>query len=103
MPQQWKESIILPTQRKGDKTDCSNYRGMSFLLTPHKIFLSRLTPYVGEIIGDHQRGFRRNRSTADQIVCVRQILETKWEYNETVHKPFIYFKIAYDSVFSLYP
>jgi hypothetical protein len=25
-------------------------------------------------------------------------LERKWEYNETVHKPFIDFKKAYDSV-----
>ena len=27
------------------------------------ILLSRLTPYAEEIIGDHQCGFRRNRST----------------------------------------
>jgi hypothetical protein len=32
------------------------------------------------------------------IVCIRQILEKKWEYNETVHQLFIAFKIAYDSV-----
>jgi hypothetical protein len=29
--------------------------------------LSRLSPYVDEIIGDHQCEFRRNRSTTDQI------------------------------------
>jgi hypothetical protein len=28
----------------------------------------------------------------------RQILEKKWEYNETVHQLFIDFKKAYDSV-----
>jgi hypothetical protein len=60
--------------------------------------LSRLTPYAEEIIGDHQRGFRRNRSTTDHIFSIRQILEKKWEYNETVHQLFIYFKKAYDSV-----
>jgi hypothetical protein len=57
-----------------------------------------LTPYVDEIIGDHQCGFRRNRSTTDQIFCIRQILEKKWEYNGTVHQLFIDFKKAYDSV-----
>ncbi|KAJ4432529.1 hypothetical protein ANN_21151 [Periplaneta americana] len=31
-------------------------------------------------IGDHQCGFRRNRSTIDQIFCIRQILEENWEY-----------------------
>jgi hypothetical protein len=51
-----------------------------------------------EIIGDHQCGFRRNRSTTDQIFYIRQILEKKWEYNGTVHKQFIDFKKAYDSV-----
>jgi hypothetical protein len=42
-----------------------------------------LTPHVSEIIGDHQRGFRRNGSTTDQIFYIRQILEKKWEYNGT--------------------
>jgi sorting nexin-29 len=53
---------------------------------------------VNEIIGDHQCGFRRNRSTTDQIFYIRQILEKKWEYNGTVHQLFIDFKKAYDSV-----
>ena len=62
------------------------------------ILLSRLIPYAEEIIGDHQCGFRRNRSTTDQIFCIRQILEKKWEHNEAVHQLFIDFKKAYDSV-----
>jgi hypothetical protein len=62
------------------------------------ISLSRLNQYADEIIEDHQCGFRRNRSTTDQIVCIHQILEKKWEYNETVPKLFIDFKKAYDSV-----
>ena len=57
-----------------------------------------LIPYVLEIIGDQQFGFRRNRSTIDRIFCIRQILEKKWEYNEEVHQLFIDFKKAYDSV-----
>ena len=62
------------------------------------ILLSRLIPYAKEIIGDHQCGFRRNRSTIDHIFCIRQILEKKWEYNEEVHQLFMDFKEAYDSV-----
>jgi hypothetical protein len=89
--------------KKSDKTYCSNYyRGISLLSTSHKtssnILLSRLTPYVDEIIGDHQCGYRQNRSTTDQILCIRQILENKWEYSGTVHQLFIDFKKAYDSV-----
>jgi hypothetical protein len=31
LPQQWKESVIVPIYTKGDKTDCNNYQGISFL------------------------------------------------------------------------
>jgi len=68
------------------------------LPTTYKILLSRLIPYAKEIIGDHQCGFRRNRSTIYNIFCIRQILEKKWEYNEEVHQLFIDFKKTYDSV-----
>jgi hypothetical protein len=33
LPYQWKESIVVPIHKKGDKTNCSNYRGLSLLLT----------------------------------------------------------------------
>jgi hypothetical protein len=62
------------------------------------ILLSRLIPYADEIVGDHECGFRSNRSTTDQIFYICQILEKKWEYNGTVHQLFIDFKKAYDSV-----
>jgi hypothetical protein len=79
--EQWKESNIVPIYKKGDKTDCSNYRGISLLSITYKILsnilLSRLTPYADEIIWEHQCGFRRNRSTTDHIFFIRQILEKK--------------------------
>jgi hypothetical protein len=87
--------------KKGDKTDCNDYQGISLLSTAYKfvsnILLARLSPYVNEIIGDHQCGFRHNRSNAYEIFYIRQILEKKWEYNRTVHQLFIDLKKAYDS------
>jgi len=60
LPKKWKK-LNLPTCKKGDETDCCNYRGISVLLTTCKmlsnILLSKLTPYAEEITGDHQCGF----------------------------------------------
>jgi len=61
------------------------------------MLLSRLTPYAVEIIGDHQCGFRCNRSVTSHIFCICQILQKKWEYNDAVHQLFIDFKKTYDS------
>jgi hypothetical protein len=79
---EWKESIIVPVYRKGDKRDCRYYKGVLLLSTTYKILsnipLSRLTPYAKEITGDHQGGFQHNRSATDHVLCIRQILEKKW-------------------------
>jgi hypothetical protein len=61
LPDQWKQSIIVPVHKKGDKTDSNNYHGISLLSTSYKtllnILLSRLRPYINEINGYHQCGF----------------------------------------------
>jgi len=52
---EWKELIIVPIDKKDNKTGCSNYRVISFLPTTYKllsnILVSRLIPYAEEIIG----------------------------------------------------
>ena len=61
LPEEWKELIIVPIYKKGGKTDCSNYKGISLLLNTYKILSnllpSRFTPYAGEITVGHQCGF----------------------------------------------
>jgi hypothetical protein len=48
LPEQWKDYIIVPTYRKGDKTDLTNYWVISLFLTTFRIlsnvFLSGLPP-----------------------------------------------------------
>jgi hypothetical protein len=79
-----KESIIVPIYKKGDKTDCNNYRGISLFPTAYKILcnilLDRLTLYVIEIFGDHQCGCKR--STANQVSSIQQIIKeigVRWD------------------------
>jgi hypothetical protein len=50
LPDQWKESLIVPVHKMGDKTDCNNYCGISLLSTSYKILsnilLSWFSPYI---------------------------------------------------------
>jgi hypothetical protein len=47
---QWKESVIVQIYKKGDKTDSSNYCGITLVSTSYKILsnilLLRLSPYI---------------------------------------------------------
>ena len=38
LPEEWKESIIARIYKKGDKRDCSSYKGVSLLSTMYKIY-----------------------------------------------------------------
>jgi hypothetical protein len=35
--EEWKKSVIVPVYKKGDTTDCNNYRGISLLPATYKI------------------------------------------------------------------
>jgi len=38
LPEEWKVSIIVPIYKRDDKTECSNYRGVSFCQLCIKVF-----------------------------------------------------------------
>jgi hypothetical protein len=38
LPEEWKEPIIAAIYNKGNKTDCSNYRGISHMSTAYKLY-----------------------------------------------------------------
>jgi hypothetical protein len=65
----------------GNGRNLTNYRGISLSSNSHDnlstIFHTSLTPHTDEIIGERRCGFRRNRSTTDQIFCIRNILQRK--------------------------
>ena len=102
MPEKWEEGVMVTVHKKGDRTICANYRGICLLTIGYKILTKilyiRLNIYCERELGEYQAGFRRERSTIDQIFILRQILEKYWEFNKESWHIFIDFKQAYDSV-----
>ena len=49
LPEEWKESITVPIHKKGDKTDCNNYRGISLLPNIYKLLSNILLSKVNSI------------------------------------------------------
>jgi hypothetical protein len=102
MPDEWKTGIITVLHKKGDACVCENYRGLSLLNTAYKIFsrilFVRIEEAINSICGEYQAGFRKNRSTADHLFTIRQIIQKCNEYGIDVHILFIDFKKAYDSI-----
>lgn len=102
IPEDWKISLTCVIHKKGDVLECSNYRGINLLCTSYKVFsnilFNRLTMFSEGIIGEYQSGFRRGRSTTEQIFTIRQILEKTREFGIDLHNLFIDFKTAYDSI-----
>ena len=69
-PQDWKRSVFIPTPKKGNVKECSNYHTIP--LTSHtskvmlKILQARLQQYMNHELPDVQAVFRKGRGTRDQ-------------------------------------
>src|SRR5215813_10576892 len=48
IPEDWNKAIIVPIYKKGNKMECSNYRGISLLSVPGKVYASTLRRELGE-------------------------------------------------------
>jgi len=60
--------------------------------------LGKIKPYIENVMGDYQNGFRDGRSVIDNIFALKIISEKLWQYNQIVQYLFIDFQKAYDSV-----
>ena len=102
MPEEWSMGVVCPIHKKGDRKICGNYRGITLLNLGYKVMgrviANRLAPRMEEVVGEYQGGFRKGRSTTDQIFTLKQIIEKGYEYGVTLHNLFIDFKQAYDTV-----
>jgi hypothetical protein len=89
-------------QKKGDITNCNNWRGITLLSAPSKILsrvlLNRVKSVVEVRLWKEQAGFRKHRSCVDLINTLRIILEQSAEWQTTLYLTFIDFEKAFDSL-----
>ena len=62
-PQDWKRSVFIPVQKKGNAKECSNYHTVALILHTSKVMLkilqARLQQYVNRKLPDVQAGFKK--------------------------------------------
>ena len=97
-----KRSIFIPTPKKGNAKECSNYRTIAFISHASKvmlkIFQARLQQYVNHEHSDVQAGFIRGTGTRDQISNICWIIEKAREFQENIYFCFIDCATAFDCV-----
>jgi len=102
VPSDWQCGVIVPLPKKGDLSDCGNWKGITLLSILGKVFgslvLTRIKVAVDNVLRQEQTGFRPGRSCNDQIYVLRQIIEKVKAWNKPVIINFIDFIKAFDSV-----
>ena len=73
------KSVFIPTPKKGDAKECSNYCTIAPISHASKVMLkilqARLQQYMNHELPNVQDGFRKDRGTRDQIANIRWIIE----------------------------
>jgi len=92
MPTDWKNGIIV---------ECSNYRPITLLSVPGKVFahviLARIQLLLGRTRRPQQSGFTRGRSTIDAILALCLLSEIHREFNRPLNVVYLDVKAAFDS------
>ena len=65
IPSEWKNVVIVKIPKKGDLSDCGNWRGITLSPIALKIFckvqLNRIEPVLDGVLREEQAGFRKGR------------------------------------------
>ena len=103
IPKIWRKAtvIALPKPNK-PKDDPKSYRPISLLCIPYKLLErlihSRINPIIDPQLPHEQAGFRRGRSTVDQVTLLTQDIEDCFEGNQKAGVVLVDLTAAYDTV-----
>ena len=102
IPQSWREGWITSIHKKGSKTDCNNYRGITVTSTLSRLYgriiKERICEEYRPFESEEQNGFRAGRSTIDSMFCLSQVIEKRTLRSREVHLLLVDLTKAYDTV-----
>ena len=106
VPTEWTRGIINPIYKPGsdDDRDPLNYRGITLISVPCKIYCSvlnaRLTSWLeaNDQLCDEQNGFRRGRSCEDHIYTLHTVVNDRKISRQSTYVSFIDLRKAFDTV-----
>lgn len=102
IPKDWEIRLILPVHKKGDTMDSQNYRGITLLSTPTKIFEKiiekRIRKEVEPKLLQVQSGFRKGKSTQDHVFTIKEIMNRTLARSKTIYITFMDMEKAFDRV-----
>lgn len=102
LPEDTKVGIIINLPKKGDLSDCKNWRGITLLCIINKICAHIINTRLMNALDPHlrkeQAGFRPQRSCIDHVNSVRIIVEQSLEWRSPLYLTFVDFEKAFDKL-----
>jgi hypothetical protein len=100
VPDDWKKGLLVKLPKKGDVTNCKNWRGITLLSVTSRILsrlvLNRVKICIEERLRREQAGYQSKRSCIDQINILRIIIEQSVEYVANLYLLCVDFEKALD-------
>ena len=91
----WRHGHLFKLPKKGNLKDYKNWRGITLLSIPGKVFnrilLERMKTEVNRLLWEEQAGCGKERSCTDHIAILRVITEQSLEWNSPLYITFIDF------------
>ena len=102
LPREWKQSRVVPIFKSGSKFVPRNYRPVSVTSSPCKVTERLVVDHILDYLDQHrllsnkQFGFRRGRSTEDQLLLTYGKIATEVDRGMAVDVAYLDFSTAFD-------
>ncbi len=103
IPKVWRKAKVIAVDKPGkDPNLAASYRPISLLSVCYKLLerlaLQRISPTVEGLLSPDQAGFRKDRSTCDQVAALTSYIENGFQQQLKTGAVFLDLTAAYDTV-----